>query len=881
MTKMERKSEYNKLKKTLKDVWTIEMDTDEDVNSDKMDVPSHYKKYIIQDRKIIVQQPMRELKEPGTSYNGPKKAKKINLTEPGEEPKPAYIATDLTEEEEQLLIATLKQYKDVFAWSYKDLKGVDPSICQHIIPLKSDAKPSRQRPYTYNDTFARKRKKEIDKLKEAEFIYEIEHTDWVSPIVMVPKKNNAKLRVCVNLKKVNAATIRDNYPLPITDHVIERVAGRETYSFLDGFSGYNQLPIKPEDEHKTAFATEWSIFAYRVKEVHAFMGYCGYYRRFIYLYAIIAKPLYALITKFEWTDECEKAFQILKQQLISAPILKASDWDKIFHVHVDASAFAIGCILAQPGEKNMDFPISYSSRQLNSAKKSYKTTEREDLGMIYAVKKFRHYLLSSFSYIVDFLTTTGILPEIMTTSRVRAITKEVENYVLIKDNLYKRGKDGQLRMCATEEEYISILQQAHSGEAGGHFSVEKMAKSILYAGIWWLTLFMDAEEFVKRCDDCQRAKTPRGRDDMPLRPMMRERAFAKWGIDFVGPIAPPAYKSHAQYIIVVIDYLTMWVEGKATTKNDAKTTAQFLYENIFTRYGLPIEIVSDRGIHFINKVIENLLDEFMVIHRKSAPYHPQANGQAESTNKILVTVLTKIVSESRADWDQKLHSALWAYQVAYKTSIDTTPFNMVYGIQAILPLEFLIPTLQVAKDLEWTVHELSEQLEILEKLDETRLRVVVSIYAQKRNMKSFFDQHVINKEFATGNYVLMYTLKQHSRKLHKRGNGPYVIHDISPSGAIKLATLEGEKMRNWISGCRLKKYLLPLTTKMLAKIHGAKERKIKLKETKAQAQEEARIKILKRKQKLQQQRQPSIEETTPVPLAAIRSCEQLQIGIDV
>ncbi|MCO5554804.1 hypothetical protein L7F22_008339 [Adiantum nelumboides] len=469
----------------------------------------------------------------------------------------------------------------------------------------------------------------------------------------------------------------------------------------------------------------------------------------------------------------------------------------------------------------------------------------------------------------------------MNTSRVRAITKEAENCVLIKDNLFKRRKDGQLRMCATEEDYIPILQQAHSGQAGGHFLAKKMAKSILYAGILWPTLFMDAEEFVKRCDECQRTKTPRGRDDMPLRPMMGTRAFAKWGIDFVGPIAPLAYKFHAQYIIVAIDYLTKWVEAKATTKNDAKTTAQFLYENIFTRYGLPIEIVSDRETHFINEVIENLLDKFMVIHQKSAPYHPQANGQAESTNKILVRVLTKVVSESRADWDQKLHSALWTYRVAYKTSIGTTPFNMVYGIQAILPLEFLIPTLRVAKELEWTRHELSEQLEVQEKLDETKLRAMASIYAQKRNMKSFFDQHVINKEFATWDYILMYTLKQHSKKLQKRGNGPYVIHDISHSGAIKLATLEGEEMPNWISGCRLKKYHLPLTTEMLAKIHSAKERKNKLKETKAQAQEEARIRILKRKQKLQQQRQPPIEETTNIPLAAIQSCKQWQIGIDV
>ena len=136
---------------------------------------------------------------------------------------------------------------------------------------------------------------------------------------------------------------------------------------------------------------------------------------------------------------------------------------------------------------------------------------------------------------------------------------------------------------------------------------------------------------------------------MPLRPMMGARAFAKWGIDFVGPIKPPTRSSHAEYIIVAMDYLTKWAKAKATIRNDARTTAKFLYKTIFTRYGLPIEIISDCGKHFINEVIEFLLDEFMVIHCKSAPYHPQGNGQAESTNKVLCTTLTKVESDTRID----------------------------------------------------------------------------------------------------------------------------------------------------------------------------------------------------------------------------------------
>ncbi|MCO5549970.1 hypothetical protein L7F22_003447 [Adiantum nelumboides] len=239
------------------------METTNEENQDIMSVPSHYKKYTLQDRKIIVEQSVRELRKQGESYEGPENTKKIDLAKLDEEPRPAYIADDLSEEEEELLLSLLKEYRDVFAWSYKDIKGVDPKICQHTIPTRDNAKPSRQRPYTYNETFARKIKEEIEKLKEAEFIYEIEHTDWVSPIVVVPKKNG-KLRVCVNLKKVNAATICDNYPLPIIEHVLERVVGKEAYSFLDDFSGYNQLLIDPKDQHKTTFATEWGIFAYKV-----------------------------------------------------------------------------------------------------------------------------------------------------------------------------------------------------------------------------------------------------------------------------------------------------------------------------------------------------------------------------------------------------------------------------------------------------------------------------------------------------------------------------------------------------------------------------------------------------------------------------------------
>ena len=270
MTNVEQKALREEKKRVLKAAWSSMSDNSMDDKAIATKLPSSFKCFMVQDQKIILQSPTREKpKTPGISYDGPKDAKKVDITKPREEPRLVWIAIDLTP---VMLISTLKENKDVFTWSYKDLKGVDSNTCQHTIPMCEDAKPMKQRPYTYNDNFARKIKEEIDKLLEAEFIYEIKHTKWVSPIVIVPK-NNGKLRVCVNLKTVNATTVQDHYPLPIIYHVLEHVAGKKAYSFLDGFSGYsfldgfsgyNHVTFKDEDQHKTAFSIEWGIFTYRI-----------------------------------------------------------------------------------------------------------------------------------------------------------------------------------------------------------------------------------------------------------------------------------------------------------------------------------------------------------------------------------------------------------------------------------------------------------------------------------------------------------------------------------------------------------------------------------------------------------------------------------------
>ena len=229
-----------------------------------------------------------------------------------------------------------------------------------------------------------------------------------------------------------------------------------------------------------------------------------------------------------------------------------------------------------------------------------------------------------------------------------------------------------------------------------NFNHESTTHKVLQSGLWWPTLFKDTYEYVRRCDECQRFKHPLKADFNTLNPVESWQPFEKWGIDFIGPISPTSNLN--RYIISATDYAAKWGEAKAFVYTDALSTVKFLYENVITRFGCPLQIISDQGSHFLNEVIAHLLGEFMVTHRKSSPYYPRCNGQAESSNKVLcVTVLTKIIAASRSDWSTKLQAAMWAFRTSYNVATRHTPFNLVlYGQEAVLPIEFLVPSLKIA-----------------------------------------------------------------------------------------------------------------------------------------------------------------------------------------
>jgi hypothetical protein len=193
---------------------------------------------------------------------------------------PVIIASDLQKDQEDNLLEVLKEHKEAIGWTVEDLKGIDPSICMHRIHLEEGARPSREAQRRLNPNMKEVVMKEVVKLLDAGIIYPISDSKWISPTQVVPKKSGLTVvenasgelvpqrtttgwRVCIDYRKLNSHTRKDHFPLPFIDQILERLAGQSYYCFLDGYSGYNQVAVDPQDQEMTTFTCPFGTFAYR------------------------------------------------------------------------------------------------------------------------------------------------------------------------------------------------------------------------------------------------------------------------------------------------------------------------------------------------------------------------------------------------------------------------------------------------------------------------------------------------------------------------------------------------------------------------------------------------------------------------------------------
>ncbi|XP_015970152.1 uncharacterized protein LOC107493595 [Arachis duranensis] len=469
---------------------------------------------------------------------------------------PVIINSALSQEQEEELLQVLRRHKDAIGWTLADLMGISSAICMHKILIEEGARPSIHPQRRLNPSMKEVVQKEVMKLWQGGVIYPISDSQWVSPVQVVPKKGGITVvpnerneliptrtitgwRMCIDYRKLNEATRKDHFPLPFMDQMLERLAGHAYYCFLDGYSRYNQIVVDPRDQEKTSFTCLYRVFAYR-----------------------------------------RMPFELWQRK------------DNLVHV------------------------ICYASEVLNYAQRNYTTTEKELLAIVFACDKFRSYLIGAKEFNIEIRDKKGVENKVADhLSRIHheeGGTHDTSVNELFPDEqlmtIHKapwfadianfKCSDGILRRCVSEEEGREVLWNCHGSCYGGHFGGDKTATKVLQSGFFWPTLFKDAKELVKSCNDCQRSgNLPKG-NEMPQNFILELELIDVWGIDFMGPF-PTSYSN--KYILVVVDYISKWVEAIATLMNDNKMVMNFLRKNIFSRFGVPRALISDGGSHFCNR----------------------------------------------------------------------------------------------------------------------------------------------------------------------------------------------------------------------------------------------------------------------------------------
>ncbi len=704
------------------------------------------------------------------------------------------------------------------------------------------------------------------------------------------------------------------------------------------------------------------------KDVRSFLGLANFNRRFIKNFAGIAAPLNALLKKdekFEWTPECEKAFQHLRNALTNPPVLAYPDFDKEFILTCDASGYAISFILGQLDDNNKQRAICYGGRALSPRERKFTISERECLAVVDGIKNYHHYLanahfqvftdhsalkflktikestsprlarwallLQGYDFTINFKpgsqnkcadalsrreypqceTDNGMknqpqprqnpahkgfnfvanvnadkkewctlslyyseqpqvpvlpvgtvrnhdaensdgeenasldftqLPNLKQLQRrcedfsklfkymeegilpnnkreCTLIAVESEQYVILDGLLYHiyqprtKGlpkadrliKQLALPRCLRRQ----VLNAFHDSVLGGaHQGFERTYLTIKNR-YYWPKMYSDIEYYVKSCDACQHAKALSHSKNAPLHPLKVEDTFSRIHVDILGPL--PESKPHKyKYILVVIDSFSKWVEAFPLVDQSAKSIADKLYSEIFTRYGACDQIVSDRGQNFLSKLVAALCELFDVKRFSTSPYHPASNAAVERFNKTIGQGLRIYCNEAQTNWPEILPSLLMGYRMAPCTQSTTlSPYSILFGKEMRTFVDVaLLPKQSMGHSARQYIETIQKNIELSKKIAKHNLEK-----AQQRN-KEYYDRKAREPDFRVGQQVLKHnpkTEKGKSPKLQRKWTERYYISRVFDDNTYLLRRNSDNKlMKTRIHANRLKFYYDPV-----------------------------------------------------------------------
>ncbi|GJZ05049.1 reverse transcriptase domain-containing protein [Tanacetum coccineum] len=500
--------------------------------------------------------------------------------------------------------------------------------------MEEDYEPTVQSQRRVNPKIHDVIKKEVEKLLDAGLIYPISDSPWVSPIHCVPKKGGITVvknddndliptrlvtgwRVCIDYRKLNEATRKDHFPLPFMDQMLERLAGNQYYCFLDGFSGYFQIPIDPKDQEKTTFTCPYGTFAYRRMP----FGLCnapGTFPRCMMaiFHDMIEKTMEVFMDDFSvFGDSFSTCLSHLEKMLKRCEDTNLSlNWEKS-HFMVK-EGIVLGHKISKSGievdRAKVEVIAKLSPTTVESEHEKKEITETfplETLGMVTFhgddnapwFADFANYHAGNF--VIKGMSSQQKRKKLSTSSKLAIMDPRGD--IMVQISQPKRSLmsvSSGLRFTKMPTSWLKITTRA---------SVKEKFHNVMIC-------LKIPSKFVKS---------------------LTFGALTSWG------------RSHLQEGTNIYSWLLI------TCQN---------------RFGAPRAIISDRGTHFCNDQFAKVMLKYGVTHRLSTAYHPQTSGQVEVSNHGLKRILERTIGENRASWSDKLDDALWAFSTAYKTPIGLT-----------------------------------------------------------------------------------------------------------------------------------------------------------------------------------------------------------------
>jgi hypothetical protein len=342
--------------------------------------------------------------------------------------------------------------------------------------------------------------------------------------------------------------------------------------------------------------------------------------------------------------------------------------------------------------------------------------------------------------------------------RVRRL---IRHFALKKDLLYHRIiRNGRayLRLCLPPTLQKQVLLACHDDVTAGHLGVTRTLAKINQR-FYWPKMIQSVSQYVRSCEDCQTKKKPKERPAGYLEPVQAKLPFEKIGIDLIGPF--PLSTLGNRYVIIAVDYLTKWVIAKAIPTATSKEVVDFFVRRIVLQHGAPINVISDRGKCLTSNFTNELFRALQSNHLVTTAYHPQCNGLVERFNHTFAEMISMFVNSKHSNWDDVIDHVVFAYNTSKQESTGRTPFLLLYGREALLPIDAALGN---------NPNPDANHIQLLQQLPALREKVIRRLAWIQHRQKKRYDKRRRLKSYSIGDLVLVY------RPLRKKGRSEKLLH---------------------------------------------------------------------------------------------------------